>query len=255
MNTEYSYKAPLLRVIKLLTIWVGINVLAGAVTGLISAPFGPYDKWEAQSGFLSVIFIGVGLFYFTASEYKIYPRTIARMFYIDKWKHFIVAFKYLSLYLGAFVTIVAVLVGLSTLFPAFLEGHEGNTWILSQAGGSSDFLTFSRIWPSLSGLLFYFMGASCVVPIIEELFYRRVLFSELRQWTGFFTSMLISSFIFGLFHSNVVISGITGVYLAYVYEKEKSLSVNILLHSFLNTFAILLMTGLRYLQPQMLGNV
>jgi len=236
-------------------IWLGINVLAGALTGLASAPFGPHDKWEAQAMFLSRVLVGVGLFYFTVSEFKIYPKTVARMFCVDKWRYSIVAIKYLSLYIGVIIVMVALLVGGSTLLSAFLEGPEGKPWILSHADVSQDFSTFNRIWPSLPGFIFYFMTVILAAPVIEELFYRRVLFSELRQGFGVSMSILISSFVFGLFHSNIIVSGVTGAYLAYVYEKEKSLPINILLHSFLNAFTVLLMVCLRYLQPYILGKV
>lgn len=255
MNTDLPRKTTIIQTVKFLAIWLGINVLAGALTGLASAPFGPHDKWEAQSMFLSQMLIGAGLFYFTATEFEIYPKTIARMFYVDKWKYSIAAIRYISLYIGVAIAMVALLAGGSTLLSAFLEGPGGKPWILSHADVSQDFLTFNRIWPSPPGFIFYFLTVSLAVPVVEELFYRRVLFSELRQGFGVSMSILISSFIFGLFHSNIIVSGITGAYLAYVYEKEKSLPINILLHSFFNAFTILLMVGLRYLQPHILGKV
>lgn len=248
-------KTAIIQTAKYLIIWLCLNVVAGALTGLIIAPFGPYAKLEAQSIFLSLIFTGAGLFYFTGSEFKISPGSIVRMFYGDRRKCFTVALKYLSLYIGALVVIVVLLVGVSTLLSALLEGSEGKTWIFSHAGVSQDFLIFNRIWPSLAGSVFYFLAVSLVAPVVEELFYRRVLFSELRQGFGFLISMGISSLVFGLFHSNILISGITGAYLAYVYEKEKSLPINILLHALLNAFTILLMISLRCLQPYLLGKV
>ena len=67
-----------------------------------------------------------------------------------------------------------------------------------------------------------------------------MLFSELRKHFGFLISMLASSFIFGVFHASVVVAAMNGAYLAYVYEKRK-LPANIILHSQLNMFSIVLM--------------
>lgn len=245
MNTELSFKATSLQIVKLLAIWLGINVLAGVLTGLVFMPFSPNVKWDEHALFLGKLFIGIGLFYFAASECGIYPRTIAQIFLDEKRKHFTIAFKYFLSYVGFLVLAVGVLVGAFTFLNAFIKTPDGYSKLL---GGGKDILRLTALSFSAPGGVTLFLLSTCVLaPIIEELFYRQLLFSEFRKYFNFLISMLLSSFIFGIFHASIVIAAINGAYLAYVYEKKESLPANIILHSLLNLFSLILMIGVKKL--------
>ena len=140
---------------------------------------------------------------------------------------------------------VGVLVGAFAILDAFFKTSGGHSKML---GGGKDILRLTALSSSAPGGVALFLLSTCIsAPIIEELFYRRLLFSELRKYFSFLISMLASSFIFGIFHASIVIAVINGAYLAYVYEKKESLPVNIILHSLLNLFSILLMVGIKKL--------
>ena len=74
-----------------------------------------------------------------------------------------------------------------------------------------------------------------LVPVFEEIIYRRFLFYSLRKKHSFFKASVISSIIFTLFHVDKLIMVFIGsMFLSYVFEKEKNIILNILIHSFVN---------------------
>ena len=71
--------------------------------------------------------------------------------------------------------------------------------------------------------------------VAEELLFRRILFAALRARKGFWASALISGLAFALFHGKTALLVFpVGVYLCWVYERERRLPVNILLHGLIN---------------------
>lgn len=93
-------------------------------------------------------------------------------------------------------------------------------------------------------LLVVLFSACALAPVVEEVFFRRIVFVTLRLRKGFWFSAFWSSLIFSLFHGLAapVILPI-GLYFCWVYERERRLSINILLHSLVN----LSMIGLKVL--------
>jgi membrane protease YdiL (CAAX protease family) len=78
-----------------------------------------------------------------------------------------------------------------------------------------------------------FFAAVIIAPFTEELFCRGMVFKRLRSMMGFLPSALISGFLFGLLHMNVVqglYAILGGVIFAYIYEKKQSLSGTIVAH-------------------------
>jgi len=76
----------------------------------------------------------------------------------------------------------------------------------------------------------------CVLaPVVEEIFFRRIVFTTIRLKNGFWTSAFWSGLLFAAFHGLAapVILPI-GIYFCWVYERERRLPVNILLHSLVN---------------------
>ena len=76
-----------------------------------------------------------------------------------------------------------------------------------------------------------------LIPIIEELIFRGLVFKVMRKWAPFVVTMIVSAFLFGIYHGNLVqflYAGICGLWLAYLYEKEKSIVVPIALHMCMN---------------------
>ncbi len=95
-------------------------------------------------------------------------------------------------------------------------------------------------------LLALIVLVSVITPIVEEMFFRGVLYRWLRNRLSFWGAAAISSVVFGLFHFNPIVfiaAAIVGFPLAWLYERTGSLWPSIILHAVTNFFA----QGLLYL--------
>jgi membrane protease YdiL (CAAX protease family) len=82
-----------------------------------------------------------------------------------------------------------------------------------------------------------------LVPIAEELVFRGLLFRWLRQRFEFWPAAFISSAAFGLAHlraDQVIVAGLLGLPLAWLYEKSRSLAPAILMHQTYNSLLLML---------------
>jgi membrane protease YdiL (CAAX protease family) len=229
----------------LLFFWIALNLVSAGVSGLVFRPFGSPDSWMEYSLFLAKLFIGAGLFWFSHEEYGIGLKSLLRMISGNSRGNISTALKYLSAYVGMLVVFLLVALGVFTVLDGLLPTPGGNSHLLGIGSDHIRFKALAAAAPGVPGL--FLIGALILAPIIEEVFYRGLFFAELRKKFNLPVSILISSLLFGMFHSNILVSGMAGAYLAYVYEKKKSLPVNIFLHSLLNAFDLLVMTGLYYL--------
>ncbi len=98
-----------------------------------------------------------------------------------------------------------------------------------------------NIWNFLLGIA----GMGLIIPIGEEVFFRGAIFGWLRRYYKFWASAIVSSVLFGIGHYDhlplVFSAGIAGFFLAYLYEKDKSLLSPITLHAVNNTVGVLLL--------------
>lgn len=86
-------------------------------------------------------------------------------------------------------------------------------------------------------LILDILSGSILVPFVEELIYRRLFFSSLRQQTSLFKAILITSLVFSLAHlqlERLVPTFILGVALALIYERTQSLIVCTAVHGAVN---------------------
>lgn len=89
-----------------------------------------------------------------------------------------------------------------------------------------------------------------LAPILEELFFRKILFKRLYKENSLFLSILVSSICFGLIHilpnwENVLPSVIFGVICCLIYNKTKNIFYPILFH-----FTVNLITYMHSFQPE-----
>lgn len=87
-----------------------------------------------------------------------------------------------------------------------------------------------------------FVNAVVSSPILEEIFYRGVLYRGIRCLTGPWTAAVVSAGLFGLFHMNVVqgvFAGLIGLLFAAALEQCKSLIFPILAHMSVNLTGVL----------------
>jgi membrane protease YdiL (CAAX protease family) len=97
--------------------------------------------------------------------------------------------------------------------------------------------------PSIPGLLIDLVFGAGVVAVVEELFFRVVLFALLRQRLRFIYAAILSSALFAIAHEVTAWLPVfaLGMGLAYLYEKRHSLWTNALAHGTLNAISFVLL--------------
>ena len=91
-------------------------------------------------------------------------------------------------------------------------------------------------------VLFEIIGVGILIPIIEELLYRGIVYARLTDWIGIGKAAFISALIFGGLHFNIVqfiYAFLIGILLVYFYEKTYSLLGAVLGHIGANLITIL----------------
>ncbi len=76
-----------------------------------------------------------------------------------------------------------------------------------------------------------------LIPIIEEIIFRGVIFRILRKWFPFVVVAIVSSLAFGIYHGNLVqfvYASLCGLFLAYLCEKFQSIFAPIVAHVIMN---------------------
>ena len=160
--------------------------------------------------------------------------------------------RWLWLLLAVGLTLVLLpvrgLIGLivQQLLGGGLEGMQSRLDLLM---GSE--LSWARFFVTL-------VGAGLLAPVAEELFFRGLFYTALRQRLGIAAAATVSSLVFAIGHIDalgvVAASFIMGIALALAYEYTRSLWVAIAIHAFNNCLATvltyLLLLAQAYLEGQ-----
>jgi membrane protease YdiL (CAAX protease family) len=92
----------------------------------------------------------------------------------------------------------------------------------------------------------FVLMAIVMAPLVEELFYRGLLYNMLRTRLHWILAAPVQGLIFGLLHpfdlANSVAVAVIGMLLALFYEWRKTLLASIILHAFINGLAFLAIT-------------
>lgn len=97
-------------------------------------------------------------------------------------------------------------------------------------------LLTGRLWLQLLVLL-------CVSPLLEEFFFRGVLYMRLKELIPSVPAGLVSAALFGLYHGNPgqgLYAFIMGLFLAFSMEKTRTVKAPVLFHFAANAAALLL---------------
>lgn len=97
---------------------------------------------------------------------------------------------------------------------------------------------------SLSGGIGMLLLGGIVVPFAEELFFRGVLYTWMRERWGVWIGIIASSLIFGIVHVEISVAipaFVLGIILALVYEYSQSLWTSFLIHAVNNSVKIILL--------------
>lgn len=105
----------------------------------------------------------------------------------------------------------------------------------------------TETWEILSNSMIYLLfTTSIAAPIIEEIFFRGVIFRGLLKNYSPKTAIIVSAIIFGVIHGNIhqfITASILGMFLAYVYYKTDSIYLAIFIHFINNSLANFLIWG------------
>jgi hypothetical protein len=91
-----------------------------------------------------------------------------------------------------------------------------------------------------------YLVAAVIIPCMEELIFRGLIFRRMRTYAIFSLAALISAVLFGIYHMNLlqfIYATCLGLLLAYVYEQFRTIFAPILLHATANAFSILISTN------------
>jgi membrane protease YdiL (CAAX protease family) len=166
------------------------------------------------------------------------------------------------------VTLGVALVGLLRLWPKVRPAELGlaarrdlrtgvlggvGLWILSIAVANAQasligthpqaLLLAAASHRSFEGLVIDVLFGAGVVALVEELFFRAVLFALLRQRMRFASAAIVSSALFALAHEPAAWVPVfaLGIGLAWLYERRHSLWTNALAHGTVNAISFLLL--------------
>lgn len=121
----------------------------------------------------------------------------------------------------------------------FVQGLAGaiETYVFKIEMGSENTQNLVEIAKSFPA---FFIVFTIIGPILEEIVFRKVIFGALYTRFNFWTSVIISSIIFGIVHfeiEHLLIYASMGATFAFLYVKTKRLIVPIITHILMNTFA------------------
>lgn len=92
----------------------------------------------------------------------------------------------------------------------------------------------------------FFLKGVLIVPLIEEVFYRGILFTLLRRYVPMWLAVLVPTAIFALTHvgagpANVGFALLVGLYFSWLVVRSGSLLANVLCHGAINLFVLFVM--------------
>lgn len=92
------------------------------------------------------------------------------------------------------------------------------------------------------GMIAELLFLSVIAPVMEELLFRGLIYSRIKEFTPVIPAMIWASLVFALLHGNLVqgiYAFVMGFLLCYVYERYNSLAAPVLMHISSNLIAVI----------------
>ena len=211
------------RILKSLLICLGTLILSqliiGFCVGIGSVVLDSFEKVEKQL----YIYVTIGDLITIVLAYLMYNVYDKNLLSKDTFKRIRLNDLYTLVLLGIGFSVVVLFL---TLFLTFI------------------FPSYSKVQEQLSSAsqsLLQLATIIIVIPICEEIIYRRIIFDHLRRNYNLVCAIIIQSIIFGIAHGNIVqgiYAFVLGLVLALVYINYNSLWANIILHIIFNLMGI-----------------
>lgn len=138
-----------------------------------------------------------------------------------------------------------ILQGMELFFCGALAGIFLNN-VIGMTGLKESSQSFQEVTNNFfSGSMLFEITAACIlVPLLEELLHRGIIYSRMRELCDKKTAVFLSAFLFGLSHFNLVqfiYAGLLGILLAVFTDQYKHYFGAFLAHAGANTISVLRM--------------
>ena len=113
--------------------------------------------------------------------------------------------------------------------------------LTNMAGKDTAFVEVNDLITS-NPLIVTIICAGILIPIVEEIIFRGLIFNRIKHQYNFVAGLLISSLLFGIYHANIVqgiYATLLGIFLGFAYHKTKSILIPIFIHMGGNTFVLI----------------
>lgn len=113
--------------------------------------------------------------------------------------------------------------------------------LTNMAGKDTAFVEVNDLITS-NPLIVTIICAGILIPIVEEILFRGLIFNRIKHQYNFLAGLLISSLLFGIYHGNIVqgiYATLLGIFLGFAYHKTKSILIPIFIHMGGNTFVLI----------------
>lgn len=110
--------------------------------------------------------------------------------------------------------------------------------LTNMAGKDTAFVEVSDLITN-NPLIVTIICAGILIPIVEEILFRGLIFNRIKHQYNFLAGLLISSLLFGIYHGNIVqgiYATLLGIFLGFAYHKTKSILIPVFIHMGGNTF-------------------
>lgn len=119
---------------------------------------------------------------------------------------------------------------------------------IQQQGSNQETLSYMKQGAEKLMLICFYLVTIIIGPINEELIFRRIFIGEGRKYLSIFSSLILSSVVFGLIHIHnikeiiLVIPYIcTGLILGFIYYKSDNIITSSLLHILNNLIGVIIL--------------
>lgn len=120
--------------------------------------------------------------------------------------------------------LVSFIIGIIPFPESWIESYAESTAVISEAGIAITLIT-----------------TLICAPIVEEVTFRGLIYSRLAKGMPMFAAMLLSAWIFGVAHGNIIqmlYASLIGYIICYIRIKYNSLTASILVHFGFNLFSV-----------------
>jgi membrane protease YdiL (CAAX protease family) len=209
-----------------LVFFIGQALTAGLLLPLIYrlaniATDAASGRWQAVSIFLSYLLSG-------AAALAVLYQSLKPHFPLkDDWFRFRL-FPGLGWGIGGYIAAVPLVLGISIINQGIWDGKGGSNPILEIALEGQDWVAITC----------FFLTASVLAPVFEELMFRGFLLPSLTRYLPVWGAILLSSLIFAVAHlsvSEVLPLATLGIILGITYTRSRNLLAAMLMHGLWNS--------------------